>query len=625
MDAESSSRRLPSQEPSDSGKDPVERREVVDGALRDAIALIQDALVHIQDAVTNIQNVVEGRDHRTPSEVEKAVRVDTNDSLAAIRTMTFRKFMIFVAMGFLWTGSQIPLYLFGGIIPNIEESIGGADRYVWIALGNLIPLATVTPFVGPISDVFGRRNIAMFASLCGIIGSTVCACANSMNMFIGGQTVIGVGAGIGELTALAVAGESAPTKKRGIYIGGIILTIIPYCPSVLYAQLISVYASWRFIGLWTGLWNLIGLVLIAIFYWPPPRPNAGGLTRWQIAERLDYIGGLLSAAGLTLFLAGLTWAGNQYTWNDNHVKVTIALGAVLIVLFFIWELFFVPYPMFPARLKQNPRALYVVCFITFVSGANFFAVLVFWPTQYYATYTGDTPYPSPVTVGLGSLPVGFCIIGGSIIFSIAVTILKGKIRLLMIIACVIMTAGNGSMAAASLNNLSGVYAAVTFACLGVGAVIVPLQIIATVICPDDLIATVTALTISVRIVGGVIGYAAYYHILRTEFLKAIFVYLAPVVIGSGVLDPTEFGDIAINLSGNLRYTIPQFPAIDTPEKVAAVIHAGRQCFSVAYQGVYYVSIAFGGAAILAACLLPDITKLMDNHIAVQYRTEREHD
>ena len=52
-----------------------------------------------------------------------------------------RKFMIFVAMGFLWTGSQIPLYLFGGIIPYIEETIGGSDRYVWIALGNLIPLA----------------------------------------------------------------------------------------------------------------------------------------------------------------------------------------------------------------------------------------------------------------------------------------------------------------------------------------------------------------------------------------------------------------------------------------------------------------------------------------------------
>ena len=554
--------------------------------------------------------------------------------------MTFRKFMIFVAMGFLWTGSQIPLYLFGGIIPQIEEDIGGADRYVWIALGNLIPLACVTPFVGGISDLFGRRNIAIFSALCGVVGSIVCATAYDMNMFIGGQTVIGIGAGIGELTALAVAGESAPTKKRGIYIGGIIVTILPYCPSVLYAELITAHASWRYVGLWTALWNFIGMVLTAAFYFPPARPNAGGLTKWQIAKRLDYVGGLLSVAGLTLFLAGLTWAGNQYPWGDNHVKINIGLGAALIILFFIWEIWFVPYPMFPGRLKQNPRALYVICFITFVSGefsrtsassvyhlltalgANFFAVLVFWPTQYFVQYTGDVPNPDPVTIGVGSLPVGFCIIGGSIIFSVAVSILKGKVRLLMVLACVIMTAGNGAMAAANLDNLPGVYAAVTFACLGVGAVIVPNQIIASIICPDDLIATITALTISIRIVGGAIGYAAYYHILRNNFIDAIFTHLAPAVIKAGVLSPLEFGQIAIALSGNLKGKIPSFDGVDTPEKVASIIHAGRQCFSDAYHEVYYVSIAFGGASIIAACFLPDIRHLMDGHVAVQYQVAR---
>lgn len=192
----------------------------------------------------------------------------------------------------------------------------------------------------------------------------------------------------------------------------------------------------------------------------------------------------------------------------------------------------------------------------------------------------------------------------------------------MVVACIIMTAGNGAMSVANLGNLPGVYAAVTFACLGVGAVIVPNQIIASIICPDDLIATITALTISVRIVGGAIGYAAYYHILRNNFIKAIFVYLAPVVIDAGVLSPFEFGQIAIALSGNLRSSVPSFPAIDTPEKVEAVIHAARQCFVDAYHDVYFVSIAFGGAAIIAALFLPDIGKLMDGHVAVQYQVRR---
>jgi len=37
--------------------------------------------------------------------------------------MTFRRFMGFVAMAFLWTGSQIPVYLFGKPTPRINVGL----------------------------------------------------------------------------------------------------------------------------------------------------------------------------------------------------------------------------------------------------------------------------------------------------------------------------------------------------------------------------------------------------------------------------------------------------------------------------------------------------------------------
>lgn len=332
--------------------------------------------------------------------------------------------MIFVAMGFLWTASQIPLYLFGGVVPIIEEDLGGGPKYVWILLAYLIPLASITPFVGPISDLMGRRNVSMLACFFLVLGNIICATASNMNNFIGGQTFNGVGAGIAELISLAVAGESAPTAKRGLYIGGIIVTIFPYCPAVLYAQLVAAHSSWRYLGLWCALWAFVGGILTAVFYWPPRRANRGGLTKSQILKRIDFTGGFLSAAGLTLFLMGLTWGGNQYPWTSNHVLPCFILGSIFIVAFFVWEAFFVKYPMFPRRLGRNPRALTVILIITFVSGgrcfsicsilapvlthatANFFSVLVFWPTQYYFVYTGSTAITDPVRVGIGSLPVG---------------------------------------------------------------------------------------------------------------------------------------------------------------------------------------------------------------------------
>lgn len=306
-------------------------------------------------------------------------------------------------MGFLWTGSQIPVYLYGGIIPYIELDIGGSDRYAWLLLAYLIPLASITPFVGPLADMFGRRILALVAVGFMVLGCIINSTAHEMNVFIGGMVFLGVGAGILELISLAVVGESAPTQKRGLYVGLIILTIVPYCPSVLWAQLVTHYGSWRWIGLWCAGWNLVGGILTAFFYWPPKRRNAKGLTRWDMAKRIDVTGGITSTAALTLFLMGLTWAGYQYPWGSPHVIASLVIGGVFFFIWIIWEVYFVKHPMFPRRLGCNPKELTLILLITFVSGANFFAVLIFWPTQYFVTWAN---YSNPISEGRGSLPVG---------------------------------------------------------------------------------------------------------------------------------------------------------------------------------------------------------------------------
>jgi MFS family permease len=87
-----------------------------------------------------------------------------------------------------------------------------------------------------------------------ILGMIVCSTAHTMNIFIAGMVFSGVGAGINELTALAVTSELAPTSQRGKYVAILVFTIIPFCPSVLWAQLIASQSTgaWRWIGLWCG-------------------------------------------------------------------------------------------------------------------------------------------------------------------------------------------------------------------------------------------------------------------------------------------------------------------------------------------------------------------------------------
>lgn len=147
--------------------------------------------------------------------------------------------MSLISMGFLWTGSQIPLYLWGSVPPYIYRDIGGIDRWIWFVLGGLLALAAVCPFVGSMSDLMGRRYVALLGAGLLIIATVVATTAKTMNTFICGMTIAGAGAGIGELTALAATAELAPTAKRGTYVSVLIFTIIPFVPSGIYAQLIA--------------------------------------------------------------------------------------------------------------------------------------------------------------------------------------------------------------------------------------------------------------------------------------------------------------------------------------------------------------------------------------------------
>lgn len=118
------------------------------------------------------------------------------------------------------------------------------------------------------------------------------------------MTFAGVGAGINELTALAVTSELAPTRKRGKYVAVLIFTILPFTPSVLWGQLIASHSSWRYCGALCGAWAAVGFIMTAIFYFPPPRVNSQGLTKKEILGQIDYVGGFLSISGMLLFMAG---------------------------------------------------------------------------------------------------------------------------------------------------------------------------------------------------------------------------------------------------------------------------------------------------------------------------------
>ncbi|RDW72620.1 putative MFS drug efflux pump [Aspergillus mulundensis] len=527
--------------------------------------------------------------------------------------MSFRQFMGFTAMAFLWTGSQIPVYLFGGIPPIIYGDIGGVDRWVWFVLANLLALAGVCPFVGSLSDLIGRRYVALIGATLVTVGMIVCSTAHSMNTFIAGMAIAGAGAGVNELTALAATAEMAPTRQRGKYVAILIFTIAPFAPSVLWAQLIAEAGNWRHVGAFCAGWAGLGLIITAVFYFPPPRVNSEGLTRAEVVGRIDFVGGFLSIVGLILFMAGMQWGGYQYDWDSAHVLAPLILGVALLVAFAFWEIYGAKYPIFPSRLKQEPRTLILTLVITFISGANFFSVLMFWPTQAFNVYGHD-----PTAVGVRSLPIGFGIMGGACIVLWLLSVLRGHNKELLIASSVLMTAGCGAMAVADVDNMDQLWGILVVAGLGIGGIVVPASIITTIICPDDLIATISALTLSIRVVGGSIGYTIYYNVFVNKFVPNATHYIGGVMATQLNITDVALITEAIELtSASLLEGLHEIPGIaGNPAAYDAVVRAGQIAYAESYKWVYYASIGFGGVSILAACFLGSIKQYMDDHVAV---------
>ncbi|KAH8640398.1 hypothetical protein IG631_03339 [Alternaria alternata] len=158
---------------------------------------------------------------------------------------------------------KIPLYLFGSVLPLIYQDVGGVDRYIWFVIGYLIPNAALCPFVGALSDLFGRQKVAIVGQVALIIGPIITATANTMNIAI-----------------------------------------------VLWAQLIAQQSDWRYNGILVGVWNFVGLILCIFCYKDPSRLTEEYTAR-HVLRQVDYIGGILSTVGITLFMMGLQWGASQ--------------------------------------------------------------------------------------------------------------------------------------------------------------------------------------------------------------------------------------------------------------------------------------------------------------------------
>lgn len=97
---------------------------------------------------------------------------------------------------------------------------------------------------------------------------------------------------------------------------------------------------------------------------------------------IDFGGQFLFLFGMGLLVLALTWGGSYYPWDDAQVLAPLLTGAVLILLFLVWEHLMIPgnklavhypyrKPMIPLKLAFTRNAG-IIIYINFITGMGMF-------------------------------------------------------------------------------------------------------------------------------------------------------------------------------------------------------------------------------------------------------------
>ena len=230
-------------------------------------------------------------------------------------------------------------------LPRIVSDLGGITQYSWVFTAYMLTSTVTVPLYGKLGDVYGRKNLFLFAISVFLLGSLLCGTATDMTQLVIFRAVQGIGAGGLFPLSLAVIGNIVPPRDRGRWqglIGAVFAASSIIGPAV--GGFIVDNASWRWIFLVNIPVGGLALVVVAIVM-----PRRAPLTQHSI----DWLGAGLLAGGTAALLMALVWGGKSYPWTSAHVIGAFVIAAALIVAFTAVERR-APEPILPFDILRNP-------------------------------------------------------------------------------------------------------------------------------------------------------------------------------------------------------------------------------------------------------------------------------
>ena len=189
---------------------------------------------------------------------------------------------------------------------------------------------------GKLSASFDIKNVLLVSRVLFAAGTALTAAAPTMNAFIVGKTLTGVGSSGTYISIINIITAFTSGPEQGRYFGYIgftwgLGTILG--PPIGGAFAVSP-AGWR----WSFYFNLIlvGVTFPVFLFLLPSRTKASaGL--WTRVRHIDIVGSVLFAGALCTGVMALSFGGALYPWGSGPTITLFCLSGILSIVFVIQQ------------------------------------------------------------------------------------------------------------------------------------------------------------------------------------------------------------------------------------------------------------------------------------------------
>ncbi|KZT58921.1 MFS general substrate transporter [Calocera cornea HHB12733] len=460
--------------------------------------------------------------------------------------LPFRQLIVvFIGLAIAIFVSLLDQTIVSTAIPQIANDFNSGQQAEWVGTSYLVTSTVFQPIYGRVSDIFGRKFVLLFTLAIFLVGSILCAVAQSMIQLIAFRAVTGIGGGGIITLVMIIVSDVVAMKDRGKYqgiIGGVVAMGNSIGPVI--GGVFTTKATWRWC-FWLGV-PLSGLAIVVVIFLLPLRRVKGNMK--TKLKQVDYLGTVLSLMGTMGILLPLSWGGTSFAWSSAAVIAPLILGALFIGLFLVVEWKFAKIPNIPLEIFQN-KTVCGVQIATFLSGCAFYVQLYYLP-QYFQVVKGFSSLQS----GTQLLPL----IVVQTVFSFSsglIVSLTGRYRANIYLGFAIWSVGLGLLSTLSLHSTTAQQVGyLILTGVGAGQTFQTTLIAAQAAVPRHQMAVVTGTRNFLRMLGGTVALAVCQAILnnsvKSELLQAGF---AQDLVDAITSSPTTYT--------SLNLTAPQILAV----------------------------------------------------------------